>query len=203
MTLKLAALAIMISVMPPWAFTQAPHHSPARIEPSYSFAVLDKELTLLGQQQTLLTEGKASSRGVTARSMKRTLESIEHTAFRLQSLYEHRHERFGSRLFRLLGLRAAAVRSSVNSFEVARSGRTRKAQLNAINARILALITQFQAASGGYSALRCEPGEWTCCSPKRKQDLRSGESLACRWMCVPRARACTGFRGPQLRESKF
>ena len=53
-------------------------------------------------------------------------------------------------------------------------------------------------ATGGYSALRCEPLQWSCCSPKREQDLRPGESMACHWMCVPIARACTGFRGPRF-----
>lgn len=199
MNLKRLAVAIMISVMPPWGFTQA-HNSPATVEPSHGFALIDKKLTLLGEQQRRLAEAKASSRVVRARSMKRTLESMEHTAFRLQSLYERRHERFGSRMFRLLRGRAAAVRSSINSFEIARSDPARDAQLNAMNRRILTLVTQFQAASGGYSALRCAPKEWTCCSPKRKQDLRPGASLACRWMCVPRVRACTGFRGPRITE---
>jgi hypothetical protein len=198
MNLKHAAVAIVISMMPLWGLAQAPHSSPLEIEPSHGFALMDKQLTLLGEQQRRLAEGKASSRVVTARSMKRTLQSIEHTAFRLQSLYERRHERFGSRMFRLLRGRAAAVRNSINSFEVAPSDPAREAQFDAMNTRILALVTKFQAASGGYSALRCEPKEWACCSPKRKQDLRPGESLACRWMCVPRVRACTGFRGPRI-----
>jgi len=188
----------MISVLPPWGFTQARHNSPATVEPSHGFAILDKNLTLLGEQQRRLAEGTASSRLSTARSMKRTLELIGHTACRLESLYERRHERFGSRMFRLLRRRAAVVRSSVTSFEVARNDTARDAQLKVMNGRILALVTQYQAASGGYSGLRCAPKEWSCCSPKRKQDLRPGESLACRWMCVPTVRACTGFRGPRI-----
>ena len=195
---NLVTLATVIVATSTWVSAKAHDRQNARIEPSYSFALLDKKLTLLGQQQAKLTEGKASSRAVAGRSMKRTTASIERSALRLQSYYERRHEQFGVRTFRLLRVRAAAVRSSVNSFEVARSDRTREAELIALNTHMLALVTQFQAASGGYSALRCGPNEWTCCSPKRKQDLRPGQSLACRWMCVSSSRACTGFRGPQV-----
>jgi hypothetical protein len=194
---NLVILAIMIFATSTWVSARAHDRQNARIEPSYSFALLDKNLTLLDQQQAKLTEGKASSRAA-GRSMKRTIASIERSALRLQSYYERRHEQFGVRTFRLIRVRAAAVRGSVNSFEVARSARTREAQLIALNTHMLALVTQFQAASGGYSALRCGPNEWTCCSPKRRQDLRPGQSLACRWMCVSKSRACTGFRGPRV-----
>jgi hypothetical protein len=200
MRLRIAAVALVISILPHAALTQARKIKPPRLEPSNGFALIDKRLTLLGEQETHLTEDKQSSSVVRARSMKRILESIEQTAFRLQSLYERRHERFGTEMFRVLRRRAAAVHRSLNSFEVARGGQVRGAQLHAIHSRILLLVMQFQAASGGYSALRCEPTQWTCCSPKRKQDLRPGESVACRWICVPRAQACTGFRGPRITE---
>jgi hypothetical protein len=195
---NLVTLATMIFATSTWVSAKAHDRQNARIEPSYSFALLDRKLTLLGQQQANLTEGKASSRAIAGRSMKRTTASIARTALRLQSYYERRHEQFGVRTFRLLRVRAAAVRRSVNSFEVAHSARTREDELIALNTHMLALVTQFQAASGGYSALRCGPNEWTCCSPKRKQDLRPGQSLACRWMCVSRSGACNGFRGPRV-----
>lgn len=193
---NLATLAIMIFAISTWVSARAHDRQNARIEPSYSFTLLDKKLTLLAQQQENLTAGKASSRA--GRSMKRTTASIERSALHLQSYYERRREQFGVRTFRLLRVRAAAVRSSVNSFEVAHSARTREDELMALNTHMLALVAQFQAASGGYSALRCAPNEWTCCSPKRKQDLRPGQTLACRWMCVSNSPACTGFRGPRV-----
>jgi hypothetical protein len=198
MTSTLVTLATIIFATSTWVFAQASHRRNARIEPSYSFALLDRKLTLLGQQQASLTEEKASSRAIAARSMRRTTASIERTALRLQSFYDRRHQKFGARMFRLVRLRAAAVRGSVDSFERAHSPGARRGELNTLNTRMLALVTQFQAASGGYSALRCGPNEWTCCSPKRKQDLRPGESLACRWICVSKPGACTGFRGPRV-----
>jgi len=197
MKFDLPATAIVVFAVSLWAGAQAHRHTP--LEPSYSFSLLDKKLTLLGQQQTNLTHGNTKSQIVAARSMKRIAASIERTAFRLQGLYGRRHERFGAQMFGLLRVRAIAVQRAANSLEVARNRQARQAELNVSNARILALVTQYQAATGGYSALRCEPSEWSCCSPKREQDLRPGESMACRWMCVPKARACTGFRGPRVR----
>jgi hypothetical protein len=196
MKVDLPATAIVIFAVSLWAGARERRHTP--LEPSYTFRLLDEKLTLLSQHQTNLTHGSPKSQIVAARSMKRTAASIERTALRLQILYRRRHERFGAQMFRLLRLRAIAVQRSANSLEFTSHGQARETELNLLNARVLALVTQYQAAAGGYSALRCEPSEWSCCSPKREQDLRPGESMACRWVCVPTARTCTGFRGPRM-----
>ncbi len=195
MRLKLATVGALMFAMSALQHAQS---TSARTEPSYSFALLDKKLTLLSQEQLALTNGEARSRRLPARSMERTVASIVQTAARLQFLYARRRQPFGARMFRLLRSRAEAVHKAVNSLAVADNSRARQTELRAVNSRILALVIQFQAVSGGYSALRCAPREWTCCSPKRRQDLRPGESMACRWMCVSKARSCTGFRGPRL-----
>jgi len=199
MTFNRIARALLMFTAPICACAQAYRH-PTRIEPSYSFALLDQKLSLLDQQQTSLADDDTKSRVAAGRSIQRTAASIQRTAFRLQRLYERRHERFGAQIFRVLRLRASAVQRASSSVELVRNSPAREAQLKVLNTRILSLITQFQALSGGYSALRCETAEWSCCSPKRKQDLRPGESVACRWMCVTRPGACTGFRGPRLRD---
>ncbi len=195
MRLKLATVGALMFAMSALQHAQS---TSARTEPSYSFALLDKKLTLLSQEQLALTNGEARSRRLPARSMERTVASIVQTAARLQFLYARRRQPFGARMFRLLRSRAEAVHKAVNSLAVADNSRARQTELRAVNSRILALVIQFQAVSGGYSALRCAPREWTCCSPKRRQDLRPRESMACRWMCVSKARSCTGFRGPRL-----
>ena len=195
MRLKLATVGALMFAMSALQHAQS---TSARTEPSYSFALLDKKLTLLSQEQLALTNAEARSRRLPARSMERTVASIVQTAARLQFLYARRRQPFGARMFRLLRSRAEAVHKAVNSLAVADNSRARQTELRAVNSRILALVIQFQAVSGGYSALRCAPREWTCCSPKRRQDLRPGESMACRWMCVSKARSCTGFRGPRL-----
>jgi hypothetical protein len=198
MTFNRITWAFLMFATPVCACAQAYRH-PTRIEPSYSFALLDKKLSLLDQQQTSLADKDTKSRIAAARSIQQIAASIQRTTFRLQQFYQRRHERFGVKIFRVLRLRASAVQRASSSLELARNNPARAAQLKVLNTRILALITQFQASSGGYSALRCEAAEWSCCSPKRKQDLRLGESLACHWMCVTTPGTCTGFRGPRVR----
>src|SRR5437763_14602879 len=103
--------------------------------------------------------------------MKRTAASIERTAFRLQGLCERRDERFGAQMLRLLGLRATAVQGAANSLEFARNTRVREAELSVLNIRKIALVTQYQAATGGYSALRCEPMQCSGASSNIEQDF--------------------------------
>jgi hypothetical protein len=165
-------------------------------EPGRSFAVIDRNLTTLSQKQAELSGGDASARAQATRSMKRALAAIQRACGRLEFIYERRHEPFGRRMFSRLKVRAQEVSRSLEAS-------TGGASASAVHGRdlygsVVSLVTQFQAASAGFSALRCEPGQFTCCSPKRREDLRPGESLACRWMCVGAATACHGFRGPRL-----
>lgn len=194
MRLGVAVVAVFAVSTSQWVPARSSHVISARAEPSHSFALLDRKLTELNQQQTNLAGEKPGSLNA-ARAMRRTVTSIDHTAFRLQSFYAARNQKFGVRMFRLLRLRAAAVNRAI--FELARDSDNREAELKILNSRVIELVIQFQAASGGYSALRCQPGEWTCCSPKRKEDLRQGETVACRWTCTSKPQACSGFRGPR------
>jgi hypothetical protein len=165
-------------------------------EPARSFGVIDRNLTILGQKQAELSGGDASARAQATRSIKRALAAIQRASGRLEFIYERRHEPFGRRMFSTLKVRAQYVGRSL---EASTGGASASAAHGRdLNGGIVSLVTQFQAASAGFSALRCEPGQFTCCSPKRKEDLRPGESLACRWMCVSAATACHGFRGPRL-----
>ena len=84
MRLEVAATALAVCAVPLWAGAQAHRRTP--VEPSYTFALLDKKLTVLGQQQMRLVDGNTKRSIVAARSMKRTAASIERTAFRLQGL---------------------------------------------------------------------------------------------------------------------
>ncbi len=165
-------------------------------EPGRSFAVIDRNLTTLSQKQAELSGGDASARAQATRSMKRALAAIQRACGRLEFIYERRHEPFGRRMFSRLKVRAQEVSRSL---EASTGGASASAVHGRdLNGSVVSLVTQFQAASAGFSALRCEPGQFTCCSPKRREDLRPGESLACRWMCVGAATACHGFRGPRL-----
>ena len=177
---------------------QTTHHRGTALEPSNSFTLLDRRLSLLSQQQLDLIEPESSSRFQILRQMARTVASIEHIALRMQSHYQRRHERFGVRIFHVLRVRANAVQDQIHALEIEHSVQSEQPRLKALDSRLLDLIAAFQATSGGYSALRCKPGQWTCCSPKRKEDLRPGQTMACLWNCTSSQRSCTGFLGPHL-----
>jgi hypothetical protein len=192
--ISLAALNMSCSL----AAARTLHSSRLPAEPIYSFGLLDRYLTALEKQEKTFVEAEGSNRANAAQSMQRTLRAVERTAFRLQAFYLRRNERFGIRSFRILGRRASSARGALKAFEVARTQPARESALKGFDTRVLALVTQFQAISGGLNGLRCDLRQWTCCSPKRKRDLRSGESLACHWICVSKAQACDGFRGPRV-----
>lgn len=194
MTSKLLTLAVLIAIGHEVLAAQTRHQRTSVGEPLRTFRALDEKLTKFQQQLSGYRDAKGSARSRLARSMRLTLQSIDRSAFRLQSLYERRHDRFGVRMFRLLRRRTGAVRNALNQAHPPRAG-TQENPESRLDNRVLALITQFQAASAGYSVLRCEPRQWTCCTPKRKEDLRPGESLACRWICVSKPNSCAGFRG--------
>jgi hypothetical protein len=147
MTFNRTIRALVMFAVPYCACAQAHRHS-TRIEPSYSFALLDKKLTLLDQQQTSVAADDTKFRIAAVRSIKRTAASIQRTAFRLQRLYERRHERFGAQTFRVVRLRATAVQRAANSLEFARNTRARGAELKVLNTRILALIEIYRQFTG-------------------------------------------------------
>src|ERR1041384_3249293 len=132
MTFNRIARGLLVFTTPICACAQA-HRHPTRIEPSYSFALLDKKLSLLDKQQMRLADDDTKSRTAAARSIQRTAASIQRTAFRLQRLYERRHERFGAQIFRVLRLRASAVQRASSSVELVRNSPAREAQLKVLN----------------------------------------------------------------------
>ena len=181
-------------------------------EPFRSFRMLDAKLTLLTDQQDALKAAfspvqsgsgsiaAASQRRATAsRSMNFTAAGIERMAGGLEHLYEARHQRFGVRMFRIMRLKAQEVQRGVNAVANAQTRRALDLATKRLDERIVSLVVQFQAASGGYGAPRCSPGAWTCCEPKRSNDLLQSEQVACMWGCVPKAESCTGFLGPHIR----
>jgi hypothetical protein len=177
-------------------------------EPFSSFRVLDAKLTLLANQQDRLkaasTPLQAGSRSVAARrttasrKMNSTAAGIERIAGRLERLYQKRHQAFGVQMFRVLRIKAEEVQRAVNAVARARTPSAADLATKSLDERVLSLVVQFQAASGGYGAARCSPGAWTCCEPKRSKDLLQSERVACVWGCVPTSQTCTGFLGPRI-----
>jgi hypothetical protein len=181
-------------------------------EPFRSFRMLDVKLTLLTDQQDALKAAfspvQSGSGSIAAPSQRRTTASrnmnvtaagIERVAGGLEHLYEGRHQRFGVQMFRIMRLKAQEVQRGVNAVAKAQTRSALDLATKRLDERIVSLVVQFQAASGGYGAARCSPGAWTCCEPKRSKDLLQSEQVACMWGCVPKAESCTGFLGPHIR----
>jgi hypothetical protein len=181
-------------------------------EPFRSFRILDARLTLLTNQQDALkaafnplqsgSGSIAASSGLRTkafRNMNFTAAGIERIASGLERLYEGRHQLFGVQMFRMIRIKAEEVQRGVNAVAKAQTRSALDLATKRLDERIVSLVVQFQAASGGYGAARCSPDAWTCCEPKRSKDLLQSERLACMWGCVAAAKSCTGFLGPRIR----
>jgi hypothetical protein len=180
-------------------------------EPFLSFGTLDAKLTLLQRQQEALnvafnpvhlgSRNKAtnSERQTTASSnMNSTAAGIVLVTGGLERLYQKRHQTFGVQVFRAMRIRAEEVQLGISAITKAQTRGAAESAAKRLDERIVSLVVQFQAASGGYAAARCSPGAWTCCQPKRSKDLLQSEQLACMWACVRTAQTCEGFLGPRI-----
>jgi hypothetical protein len=175
-------------------------------EPFRSFRMLDTKLSLLTNQQDALKaafnpgSGSAPSGRQTraARSMNSTSAEIGSIARRLERLYEGRHQGFGVQTFRLMRVSAQEIQRDISAVTKAQTGGALDLAVKRLDERVVSVVVQFQAVSGEYGAVRCSPGAWTCCQPKRSKDPR--EQIACVWGCVPSADRCKGFLGPRIRQ---
>jgi len=130
--------------------------------------------------------------------MTSTAAEIASIAAELEGLYQTRHQHFGAQVFKVLRIRAEELQRGVNAVinEQTRSAGEHAAK--SLDGRVVSLVVQFQAASGGYGAVRCSLGAWTCCEPKRSKNLLQSELVTCIWGCVRTSQTCTGFLGPRI-----
>jgi hypothetical protein len=174
----------------------------AGAEPFATFHLLDRQLSLLGRQSSVLQKTVSSPQPgnlkatkppwrKAARDMGQTVKTIEKLAYRLQRKY--RGKPFGRRLFGRLSARAASVQSALSIVRSADNSVRASAAASEVDKRIVALGLQYNAITGGYAALHCAPSEWTCCEPKRQGEASSPD--ACRWLCTKKAQRCRGFVG--------
>jgi hypothetical protein len=193
----------------------APHSvkTGSRLEPFRSFAILDAKLSLLTSQQasleaTLNARGPESdastprqSRAKLLNNMRGTSADIRRLTAHLQSRYARQHRAFGVKILELLRARANAVSRDIYLVERAGTGTSARLADERLGKRIVALVVQFQAVSGGYATTRCAAQEWTCCEPKGTKDLMPDEQAACRWTCLRNSNKCTGLLGPRIPRS--
>jgi hypothetical protein len=173
----------------------------AAAEPFATFHVLDRQLSILGKQSAALQKAIRSPQVANAKAerawrsaaghMGETVGAIERLALRLRRRY--RAKPFGARLFGRLRARAASVQSALKVVRSADSPAGASPAALEVDKRIVALGLQYNAITGGYAALQCAPGEWTCCEPKRQSGAARAD--ACRWTCTKQATRCRGFVG--------
>jgi len=179
-------------------------------EPFHSFRILDGKMTLLAHQQDILKSAfdpqtRSRRKAViswrparAARRMNSTAAEIARIATELEGLYQTRHQPFGALVFKVLHDRAEELERGVNAVIKAQTRSAAEHAAKSLDKRVVSVVVQFQAASGGYGAVRCPPGAWTCCEPKRSKDLLQSELAACIWGCVRTSQTCTGFLGPRI-----
>lgn len=173
----------------------------AGTEPFSTFHLLDRQLSLLGRQSAVLQKTVSSPQPGNlkvaktwrkpATDMDQTVNIIKKLAYSLQRRY--RGKPFARRLFGRLSARAASVQSALRVVRSADSPVRASTAASEVDKRIVALGLQYNAITGGYAALHCAPGEWTCCEPKPQDEAAPPD--ACRWLCTKKAQRCQGFVG--------
>jgi hypothetical protein len=170
-------------------------------EPFATFHLLDRQLSLLGRQSAVLQKTVSSPQPGNSKAAKtwrkaatdmgQTVNRIQKLAHSLQRRY--RGKPFARRLFGRLSARAASVQSVLRVVRSADSPVRASTAASKVDKRIVSLSLQYNAITGGYAALHCAPGEWTCCEPKRQGEASTPD--ACRWLCTKKAQRCRGFVG--------
>ena len=180
----------------------------AGTEPFATFHLLDRQLSLLGRQSAVLQKTVSSPQPGNSKAAKtwrkaatdmgQTVNRIQKLAHSLQRRY--RGKPFARRLFGRLSARAASVQSALRIVRSADSPVRASTAASKVDKGIVALGLEYNAITGGYAALHCAPGEWTCCEPKRQGEASSPD--ACRWLCTKKAQRCRGFVGLRAAEQK-
>jgi len=111
---------------------------------------------------------------------------------RAEALYRKRNQGYGALLFRDLHARAAALRAPIVSERRATTLAGFTYEQDRFSKRLLSLVLQFQAVSGGYVALACKPGGWACCQPRVVKQNARAQLHGCTWACAALASACRG-----------
>lgn len=188
---------------------------PSFAEPFASFRILDSHLALLDAQfHNLKSDGEKIEKMRSAKERRRayrqlrkskalreiryTAASIRMSTRALSGRDRIRRSRYGRVAFHGLDRRAVAMNRSLRALATAKTARQTRARLEGVSRAMIALVLQFQAVSGGYGALRCSPGDWTCCHPKPVHVKGRRAMNGCRWVCVVKAARCrSGCLGPR------
>jgi|SRR5581483_3906603 len=186
----------------------AAHGNSASDVPLVLFQSIDRRLTQLdadsqklrlSMHEILRVRGPASrqemvrqlQRSRSERERLRTVNQLLAISSRAERRYRNRRQAYGAALFRDLRARVFPVRAALLRAHTAQTLGAWAHEENIVNTRLLSVITQFQAISGGYVALACHQGSWACCHPRT---LQNGKSTVrgCTWSCTSKLAACRG-----------
>lgn len=128
----------------------------------------------------------------------RTVNQLAAISSRAEGTYKGRHQEYGGRLFRDLHTKIVALRKPLARSQTANTTSAFDRNEKLVDARMLSVVMQFQAISGGYAALACRPGTWACCRPRITKDDKL-EVRGCSWSCASKLTACRGgCLGPRI-----
>lgn len=201
-------LASSAAAQGPTHRSMATKNSSASDVPLVFFQSIDKRLTLLDANNQKLQSSIHEVQNVhSAARRKRMMRQLQHLkaqrerlrtvnqlltiSARAERLYGNRGQAYGATLFRDFRAKLSPLKSALVRGQGAANLSSRKRDENLVNARLLSVIAQYQAISGGYLALACRPGTFACCQPRTLKD-GNATIRGCTWSCTSRLIACRG-----------
>jgi hypothetical protein len=206
---------VRVLLLVAWLCTNVSAQDHRLAEPFNTFRSLDSQLSRLDAQFSHLRKeseqvSKISNRNRRAkryrqlhrsessRELRSTVSSIGATVRKLSSSTTTRKSGYGRILTRALTRRAKAMQGRLDYVVKAETNKQARLSMRKFADAMLAFVLQFQAVAGGYGALQCEPGNWTCCGRKRVRSASGAALHGCMWLCVQRRAACrSGCLGPR------
>ncbi|GEM_PF-2852576 len=176
--------------------------------PLVLFRSMDKRLTIIDSDNQKLRDAIHEVQNVRSRARRtRMLRQLQRSKVQKERLravnqlltisaraerrYLNQRQAYGAKLFRDLHGRLSPLKSALIHGQAAPTVSSWTRDEGLVNARLLRVIAEYQAISGGYVALACRPGSWACCQPRT---VRDGNAIirGCAWSCTSRLTACHG-----------
>ena len=166
-----------------------------------TFGQLDTQFTKLDGQfrdlQSAVAKRQSKSRWrAKARKVQATTSRISRVT---SHLYRHGQakQQLRYRMFSDLYHKARTLNARLSQVQHASSTAVASREIRKAQRAMLDLVLQYQAISGGYAAMTCDAGTWSCGVAKPEPRKAGYPSTAVKWACVPRAQACRGILGPR------
>jgi hypothetical protein len=133
----------------------------------------------------------AAQQSAEMRDLLRSSRTLIEVSRRSEAVYKKTRKRYGTLLFRDLHRKALAIRAPIWRARQQPTLAGFQHQQRRISNTMLSFVMQFQAVSGGYGALACRPGGWSCCQPRLLTE--GGHQMrGCTWICASKSAACKG-----------